>query len=991
MSLKIASLNSNDGLPVEQIHNLDRDTKGRLWLATSSGLACYNGSEVKVYDSRNGIECVGLRIVKVLFNSEVWIGTDQGIEVLDLNGNKKTLNLGFVWKYGIAEYLEVLKDHLYVGTSNGLLKLKLVGESYQLIKTFDLGYVRQLEKLNDDQLLVVSGLKGLVHVDGESYKPFGTVPFEDNPILCVKKTIDNYILLGTERGLFVLDTIGNLVDGLKTNGFDSQLNKINSNGADWWMAFDKKLVHAVITENGLETKATYLIDSKVNDILIDDIHNVWLATNNSGLKKITCLRDALEYVDYGKEGSVYSIKRRNDDGYSFVLSGDGLASQVSYKPFVSNETTSDKIIEIPTIIWDSCIDPIDPNKVWFATQDGLYFTQNGKKPIKFKDPKNLISAPNRVLQVIDDEIWLGTIAGLFCIKDNIVKEVLNDKNQPFGYIYTFVFSENNELWIGTLGQGLWTMKDGEFLNHKEGPLQELGNTYCISFNSKGDAILLQDEKLILVDTSKNGHLIIKEYPMAGWSVTWLTDTTVGIGSNFGVIVVDVGLKEVIRRINLYLDKTDWQFTCSRSIYLHEDRYLMCALNTGLYVINLEEIDAFTRLPEISLDTVSWHNIDPTQKANTYIVPTGKWSVNVSVYCPWFVDENQLRFRFKLIGFDEEWSELADENSTKYNSLPPGNYELHAQVFTPLTGFSEIKTLMNFEVSSPWWFKGVGPVLDSGRTFYNKFFKSKITNKNLLERNLDLMAEIDNRKAIQLELTDNQAQLEDVLENYKHTEEALQRSNTDLRQLSSRLQNLIEDEKKSIAREVHDVLGQQLTSLKFDISWLNTKLKEKEPEYAEKAGSMIGLVDNTINTVRKIASELRPSVLDDLGLEAAIEWHAKAFEKLTDIKCDLQCGELSEKYSDDIKTAVFRIFQESTTNIIRHAKASVVRVRLFEDNNEIVLEVEDNGVGISDERKKNVTSLGLLGMKERVSILDGNFLIRKLPTQGTIVKIGIPFK
>jgi signal transduction histidine kinase len=131
-------------------------------------------------------------------------------------------------------------------------------------------------------------------------------------------------------------------------------------------------------------------------------------------------------------------------------------------------------------------------------------------------------------------------------------------------------------------------------------------------------------------------------------------------------------------------------------------------------------------------------------------------------------------------------------------------------------------------------------------------------------------------------------------------------------------------------------------------------------------------------------------LDDLGLEAAIEWHAKAFEKLTEIKCELKCGELSEDYSDEVKTAVFRIFQESTTNIIRHAKASEVKARLFEEENKIILEVKDNGVGISDERKKNVTSLGLLGMKERVGILDGTFLIRKLPTQGTLVRIEIPY-
>lgn len=224
---------------------------------------------------------------------------------------------------------------------------------------------------------------------------------------------------------------------------------------------------------------------------------------------------------------------------------------------------------------------------------------------------------------------------------------------------------------------------------------------------------------------------------------------------------------------------------------------------------------------------------------------------------------------------------------------------------------------------------------------------------------------------------------------KHEEEKLQELNDQLRNLTAHLQIIREEERTSIAREVHDELGQQMTSLKMDISFLKNKTEKDAPEISKKAAQMLEMVNEAIRTIRRIITSLRPGILDDLGLEAAIEWQAKEFEQRTGITCTLETNIDKEKLTPNINTTVFRIFQETLNNIVKHAKATSITANLYEKNNALILEIIDNGIGISDERKNNKTSFGLLGMKERAAMLHGDIQIIKMPLNGTSVNLKIP--
>ncbi len=206
------------------------------------------------------------------------------------------------------------------------------------------------------------------------------------------------------------------------------------------------------------------------------------------------------------------------------------------------------------------------------------------------------------------------------------------------------------------------------------------------------------------------------------------------------------------------------------------------------------------------------------------------------------------------------------------------------------------------------------------------------------------------------------------------EEKLQKSLDAFRELASNLETIRESERTHMAREIHDELGQQLTGLKMDISWINKRVKSDDIAVQEKMKDTINLIDKTVITVRRIATELRPSILDDLGLVAAMEWQSDEFEKRSEIKSIFTTNISHITVSNEIATGVFRIFQESLTNVSRHSKGTEVLSSFKKEGNIITLTIVDNGVGFDEKEIAQKRTLGLLGMKERVALINGTYQI-----------------
>jgi len=212
------------------------------------------------------------------------------------------------------------------------------------------------------------------------------------------------------------------------------------------------------------------------------------------------------------------------------------------------------------------------------------------------------------------------------------------------------------------------------------------------------------------------------------------------------------------------------------------------------------------------------------------------------------------------------------------------------------------------------------------------------------------------------------------------------------ELSVHLENIREEERANLSREIHDELGQQLTVLKMDVSWLNQNLGiTAEDILKRKMRDLMNLLDETVRSVRRIASDLRPSLLDDLGLTAALEWQLEEFEKRSGIKTTfIESGD-QPVLPDSVNIGLFRIFQESLTNVARHADAKNLKVSLELRNNSFILNVTDDGIGFDKHKIADKRTLGLLGMRERTAIIGGTYNIISSPEKGTTVLVTVPLR
>lgn len=228
--------------------------------------------------------------------------------------------------------------------------------------------------------------------------------------------------------------------------------------------------------------------------------------------------------------------------------------------------------------------------------------------------------------------------------------------------------------------------------------------------------------------------------------------------------------------------------------------------------------------------------------------------------------------------------------------------------------------------------------------------------------------------------------------HQEAEERIRASEEQLRRLQTHVQKVREEERLRLAREIHDNLGQALTALRIDLSWIRKKILSDNPQaLQDKLDGMTRIIDDAMDTVHHVSSELRPRILDDLGLVEAIEWQAEEFQQRTGIPCEVTVGDFDLDLSMEQSTGLFRILQEALTNVTRHSGAARVSVTLDATSRVLTMIVSDDGRGIRAEEIQSPHSYGLLGIRERVHAMAGEIEISGDPNSGTQLKISVPLK
>lgn len=224
---------------------------------------------------------------------------------------------------------------------------------------------------------------------------------------------------------------------------------------------------------------------------------------------------------------------------------------------------------------------------------------------------------------------------------------------------------------------------------------------------------------------------------------------------------------------------------------------------------------------------------------------------------------------------------------------------------------------------------------------------------------------------------------------KGAEDALREKTREFRNLSAYLQRIREAERKQMAREVNDELGQLVSALKIDIDWLNTRIQSLEENEKKRLAHASNTLEILILSIRKMASSLRPSILDDFGLNATIEWQCREFTDVHDIDCEFYCDYDDNGLPVKLKTEMFRIVQESLANVVHHSEAKKVKVTITSEKEELHMKIEDDGKGFDKNSKKD--TLGLIGLRERAASVNGKLRIESAPGKGTVVHAIIPKK
>lgn len=305
---------------------------------------------------------------------------------------------------------------------------------------------------------------------------------------------------------------------------------------------------------------------------------------------------------------------------------------------------------------------------------------------------------------------------------------------------------------------------------------------------------------------------------------------------------------------------------------------------------------------------------------------------------------------------------------------------HGHYIVPLkAGEKLVGVMFLYTNTNPDWYQHSQEVLLSiGGLIANAIEKKKVDDE--LEKYRNHLVSLVNQRTN--ELTNANARLLGEVEEHEKTQE-------ELRQLSIQTEKIREEEKCEISRKVHDELGQLLTAMKMDLLQLDKKLPQENSDLRQRTHSIVDLMDATIKSVQGIAMELRPPILDAFGLCEAIAWQADEYKKRYEIQFNLNCLQRHIELNKDLEITLFRIFQESVTNVVRHSEANQVAIEVYCESGQLVMKIQDNGIGIQKDKIEDSNSIGLIGIRERIRSWDGEVHFHGTAGKGTTVEIRIP--
>jgi two-component sensor histidine kinase len=739
------------GLPSVQVHDLSLDANNALWVAGPNGLAKVNDQRIRCMGRRDGLRSHGLRCVEAGADGRIWVGGDGGVDVLGSDGQLEDNTEP--WRFGVVEKICVRDDYVLAATSSGMQRWS--AETGWAVEGSRLGttYVNQLVSTASGSIWISGPQIGLRIGGPDSWRE----PIDDQwrtlgALSAIVPTAAGTVFVGGSSGAAEYSDTGEFIRSVwfqaKQEGTISALWCF---GDELWAGVDGQLWVGALNSAGWQ------IDHVVSDkllvkALVGDTHGtIWCATDSDGVAKITPARKAITRPLLPELAATLCITNDvalstdNDTTKRYIVGGNSGAWEICIGSTIERRTEP----LFPNLkVWD--ILRREDGTIWAATQSGLHIRSREGVVRHVGAGHPIMASPNRFLHVHRGAVILGTINGVVAIEgsqdDVSVVESLGDhQGEAIGYAYCVLESglgtnlegsrlgtnleesrlgtnleesrlgtnleeRNGSLLVGTLGRGLWRKNDDHFVQILGDGLIATGNTPAV-VRGDGCFIVSQDDRLVRLDDDGTSRVLTtSDEAVMGWAITFDSRNRLWVGSPSGLKCFDSETGELLRDILVWMGRSGWEFTTSRSLVAGEHGVLLCGLNSGLAIVDPDRLERLNTPPIVGLDAVRWLAANPTlhhdgSTANAvpvYGVDRGPWSVEIDVNARTLVDDGTTTFRFLLDGFDRDWSPRSPFASTRYSSLPVGLYRLMVQAHSPLSGWGDPGVVLEIDVRPSTW-------------------------------------------------------------------------------------------------------------------------------------------------------------------------------------------------------------------------------------------------------------------------------------------------
>jgi len=1034
--LSFKHLTSDDGLTINSVTAIAQDKNGYIWIGTLAGLNRYDAYAVKqYYNEPNNSSSLSNNIIRdILVDSkqQIWVATEDGLNRYDTATDSfivyrhSTTDNSSINNSSVTSLFEDSKGQIWIGNRGGIARYISATDSFisyrhdpaDPVNSMRPGNVKSFFEDSDGMIWVgtISGSNSQ-HRGLSIFDPIngGFIHFHHDP------NDDTSLQAGSLNSIFT-SADGKIWVTSSRNGLSEYLPATQT---------FRRITTLIDTSDNLATTAAFT--EKMKDTLVDANGNIWIATYGGGLLLFDHKQDS--FVNYTANGTVSGSLNSNRiktifqdrDGLIWLGTIEGGVNILNYKGNKFNHihpklaikhlinSNISSILELENglivigtygqglLIYDpetnsfsseysetidgfnskraSDILVLEQQKLLVASIEGLYTIDLTTKE-KHYIPIHEVKSPNKTIRIVrifrakDGNIWLSSGAqGIFSLDLNTLEvtsypyadnnDDLNEKALSSYAPKNILEDKQGYLWISTKrGLSRYDRKNKTFKHY---------------FHDANDASSIPENQLHTLHIDVNNQLwlasanglILFDRENEKFTRFSVTD---GLTSNTVYCIAESGEYLWLGTSN---GLTRWhatEYTASRfynedglqskefnpnTCYSAKNNKLIFGGVNGFNFFDPNDIDnQYTASPviisEIKLDDM----IIALQKNTVIEVPYDNQVIQLEFRAVDYLSPERISYQIKMVNFDQQWRNLEKKNNTIYTNMDSGNYIFKVRSINRF-GIVGDESSVTFNKSSHpllslWAIGGYLILLIIAIYLYRSSFLRQL--------------------ALQKDIASRERQL-----------------SIELRKLSVHLQEAREEERSSVARELHDELAQILVAIKLEVSWVQSTLENEEnTTILPRIPEIIQIIDASMSSVRTIAMGLRPSVLDDIGLIPAIKWYLSEVSSRANIKSSFRSNCEDIQLSKDLSINIYRIVQETITNVIKHANCKTLKLSAMLNNNEFQLRVADDGIGISHEDINKTGHFGLIGIRERVANFNGELEIRSNKPSGMVITITFPF-